>query len=125
VSILVGDLGRAGGSRLVGDVVDAVVLIGFANGINHGSVVSLAGETLFLQVPLLVAVPADDVWVPGAAGAGLDVVVSWAVVFLRRKAVIASLDDGNLFNLLVGQVLSDDFSGILRLKFGLDRVDPV
>jgi hypothetical protein len=42
VSILVGNLSGAGSSGLVSDVVDAVVLIGFAIGIDHGAIVSLS-----------------------------------------------------------------------------------
>jgi hypothetical protein len=124
MGVFVGDL-DLGGCRLVSDIVDAVVLVGLAVGVDHGSIVSLAGEKLLLQVPLLVAVPADDVWVSGAAGVGLAVVASRAAAFLWRKAVVVSPDVGNLPNLLVRQFLPDDVSGLLGWKFGLDSVDPV
>ena len=57
---------------LVGDVVNAVVLVRLAIGVHHGSFVSFAGETIFLQVALFLAVSAGGVGVPqGGVGAGL------------------------------------------------------
>ncbi len=89
VRVLVDNLGLAGG-RLVSNVVDAVVLIGFAVGVDHGSVVSLGRETFFLQVSLLAAVPADDVGVPGTAGAGQAFVAGPAIVPLRQEAMVVT-----------------------------------
>ena len=70
--------GSWGGSSrtLVGDVVDAVVLVRLAVGIHHGGLVSFAGKTIFLQMPLFLAVSASGVGVPqDGVGAGLVVVV--------------------------------------------------
>ncbi len=120
--VLVDDLGLAG-SGLVSNVVDAVILVGFAIGIDHGRVVSLVSETLFLQVSFLVAVPADDVEVPGAAGAGLAIVAGLAFVLLRWEAIVASSDGGDLLNLLFSQILSDDLLSLFWWKLSFDGVD--
>jgi hypothetical protein len=76
-------------------------------------------------MPLFVAVPANDVGVPGTVGASLVVVAGQAIGSFWLKAVVVSPDGGNLLNLLVGQVLPDDLPGFLRRKFGLDSIDPV
>ena len=48
-----------GGSGLVSDVVDAVVLlVQLAIGIDHRGLVAFSGEAIFLKVPFLLAVPA-------------------------------------------------------------------
>ena len=61
---------------LVGDIVNAVVLVRLAIGVHHGGFVSFAGETIFLQVALFLAISASGVGVPqGGVGAGLVVAV--------------------------------------------------
>ncbi len=60
---------------MLGDVVDAVVLalvlIGLAVGVHHGGLVSFAGETIFLEVALLLTVSANGVGVPQGGGGGV------------------------------------------------------
>ncbi len=90
VGILVGDLGLAGiAGRLVSSIVDMTGFVPFTVGVDHGSLVPLTRETFFLKVPLLVAVPVDDVGVPGTTIVGLIVVADRAIVLLRRKAIVA------------------------------------
>ena len=106
-------------SRLVGHVVDVVGFVQFAVGVGHGSVVSLMGETLFLQLSLFVAIPADDVGVPGVAVAGLSVVVGRAIVLLGQKPVAVSLG----LDFLLSEIFPDDFASFF--KVGLNSGDLV
>jgi hypothetical protein len=87
VGVLVVGIGLAG--IVVGPVshvVDPIGLIGFAVGVDHGSVGPSTGEALFLGLSLFVAVPADDVGVGGVAVTDLAIVVSWAGVVPRRES---------------------------------------
>ncbi len=79
--------GRSGSSgTLVGDIVDAVVLVRFAIGVHHGGLVSFAGETIFLEVALFLTVSANGVGVPqGGAGAGLVAVKTFLLEAKRSK----------------------------------------
>ncbi len=124
MGVLVDDLSLAGG-RLVGDVVDTVALVGLAIGVDHGRVVSLTGKTLYLQVSLLVAVPADDVGVPGTTGTGLAIVVGWAIVLFRREAVVVGQDGGDFLDLLLSPIFPDNLLGFIWQKFSFDGVDLV
>ncbi len=124
MGVLVDNL-RLAGSRLVGDIVDTVGLVGFAIGVNHGSIVSLARKTFFLQVSILVPVPADDVGVPGTVGTGLAIVAGRVVVPLWREAVVAGSDGGDRFDLLLCQILPDDLLGFIWWKFCFDNGNPV
>ena len=76
------------GRTLVGDVVDAVVLVRFAVGVHHGGLVSFAGKTIFLQVSLFLAVPASGVGVSqDGVGAGF-VAVGASLLEAERSAAI-------------------------------------
>ena len=69
-----------GSSRLVGDVVDAVVLlVGFAIGVDHWSLVAFPGETIFLQMSFLFAVSAFSVGVTKLRRAVVTLVVAVVV----------------------------------------------
>jgi len=74
--------------------------------------VSLAGETLLLQMSLLDAVSADDV---GAAGTGLAV-----VVFLRQELVVAGPDGSDWLDFLLCQILPDDLHGFIWRQFSFN-----
>ena len=109
--------GSWGGSSrtLVGDVVDAVVLVWLAVGVNHGGFVSLTGETIFLQVPLFLAISASGVGVPqDGVGAGLVVAVGAFLLEAERS------DLAKLF-IIVG--IPDDFFGHILANFMLDSAD--
>ncbi len=56
---------------LLGHVVNAVVVISLAIGIHHWGLISLTGATFLLHVPFLLAIAAQNVWVPGSIGATL------------------------------------------------------
>jgi len=131
MSVLVDDLGRvssrSGGGGLVRDVVDTVVMIYLAIVVHHGCLVSLAGETKFLQMAFLLTVSADSVGVPDCGGGACLVVavIVLAIVLEVHEGLIVGTNDSNLVQLLVGQAVPDDFSGLLGLKFGLDGGDTV
>ncbi len=77
-----------GSSRLVGDVVDAVVLlVGFAVGVDHWSLVAFSGEAIFLQVSLFLAVSAFSIGVTELHRAVVTLVV--AVVVAVVVAIVA------------------------------------
>ena len=106
--------GSWGGSSrtLVGDVVDAVVLVRLAVGVHHGGLVSFAGKTIFLQVPLFLAVPASGVGVPqDGVGAGLVVAVGASLLEAERSDLIESF-------IIVG--IPDDLFGHILAKFMFD-----
>ena len=109
--------GSWGGSSrtLVGDVVDAVVLVRLAVGVHHGGFVSLTGETIFLQVPLFLAISASGVGVPqDGVGAGLVVAVGAFLLEAERS------DLAKLF-IIVG--VPDDLFGHVLANFMLDSAD--
>ena len=108
--------GWGGSSRtLVGDVVDAVVLVRLAVGVHHGGLVSFAGKTIFLQVPLFLAVPAGGVGVPqDGVGAGLVVAVGASLLEAKRSDLIKSF-------IIIG--IPDDLSGHILAKFMFDSGD--
>ncbi len=117
MGILVHNLGRG----LGGDIVDAAGLIPLAIGIHHWSVVPLMAEAFFLKVPHFVAVSANDVRVPGAAGTGINIVVSGAIAILfRGETVVVGTDSGNLLDLLLSEVIPDDVIGFFWLKLSFD-----
>jgi len=88
--------------RLVSHVVDAVGLVGFAVGVHHGGAGLPAREAFFLAVPLLVAVPADDVGVPGSVVTRLTVVTGLTEVrVLGRESAITGSKRGDLLNFLL------------------------
>ena len=97
------------GRTLVGDVVDAVVLVRLAIGVHHGGFVSFAGKTIFLQVPLFLAISASGVGVPqDRVGAGLVVAIGAFLLKTERSDLIESF-------IIVG--VPDDFSGHILAKF--------
>ena len=100
---------------LVGDVVNAVVLVRLAVGVHHGGFVSFAGETIFLQVALFLAVSASGVGVPqGGVGAGLVVAIETFLLEAKRS---------KLAKLFIWQVVPDDFLGHILANFMLDSAD--
>jgi len=126
VSILVHDHSLAGNGELVGKVVDMIGLVPLAVCINHRSAVPVAREAFFLQVPLFLAVPTDDVRVSGVAVTGLPIVGRWAIgIHLGREAVVTGLDSGNLFDLLLNEILPDDVAGFIWLKFCFNGGNPL
>jgi hypothetical protein len=124
MGVLIDELQLTGvASGLVDHVVDTVGFVPLAVGIDHRTIVPFARKALFLQAPLFVAVPADDVGVPGAAVVGLAIVAGWAVVVLGWKPVAASLECGNLLNFLLSQILTVVFTSFFWLKVVLDSRD--
>ena len=115
--------GRAGSSSgwsgssgtLVGDVVNAVVLVRLAVGVHHGGFVSFAGETIFLQVPLFLAISASGVGVPqDCVGAGLVVAIGALLLETESSDLVESF-------IIVG--VPGDFSGHILAKFMFDSGD--
>ncbi len=51
---------------LAGHIIDMVAFVGLAHGIHHWSIVSLAGVTLLLHVPLFLAVVAGHIRILGS-----------------------------------------------------------
>ncbi len=124
MGILVPSFGLAGGSRLASNAVDAVGLVPLPVSIDYWTMVPLTREAFFLQVPLFVAVPEDDIWVPGAAVVGLPIVVSRTVGrLLRREAVVASTDSNNLPNLLFSELLPDNVISFFLLELSFVCTD--
>ena len=105
---------------LVGDVVDAVVLVRLAVGVNHGGLVSFTGKTIFLQVALFLTISASGVGVPqDRVGAGLVVAVGASLLEAERSDLIKSF-------IIVG--IPDDLLGHILAKFmsdGGDFVQPL
>jgi hypothetical protein len=117
---------RVVASRLVSHAVDAVAFIWFAIGVNHRGASSSTREAFFLAMPLLVAIPADDVKVAGVvAVTGLTIVAGRIAVVSRRDSAVAGLKCSNLFNFLFSQLFPDDLTGVFWLKLGFDSSDLV
>ncbi len=95
-------LTRVAVGGVVAHVVDAVGFIQLAVGVHHGSLISFAGKTLLLAVPLFVAVPADNVGVGGSVVTGLAVVASWAAVVPGLESAIAGPKCSDLLDFLFG-----------------------
>jgi hypothetical protein len=106
--------------RLVGHVVNPVGFVRLAVGVHHGGVSSPVQEAFLLVVPLIVAVPADDVGVGGSAVTGLAVVAGRAGVVLGLEMAIAGPKCSDLLDFLLGQFLPDDLPSFFWLQFGLD-----
>ncbi len=112
---------------MLSDFVDAVVLVlvlvGLAVGVNHGSLVSLAGEAVLLEMALFLAVPAGGVRVShGGGGAGL-VVAAVAVVVV--VPVLGITDDSKLGQLVVRQIVPNDLLGSFFFQLLLDGIDTI
>jgi hypothetical protein len=85
-------LGRSSGGGLLGDVVDAVVLVlvGLAVGVHHGGLVPLTGEAVLLEMAFLLAISAGSIGVSdGSGGAGL--VVGDAFLLEAKDSELAKL----------------------------------
>ncbi len=114
---------RVANGGLVSHVVDPVGIVRLAVGIHHGGVSYPAREAFFLAVPLLVAVPADDVGVGGGAGTGLTVVAGRAGIVPGLESAIAGPKCSDLLDFLLGQFFPDDLPGFFWLQFGFDGGD--
>jgi hypothetical protein len=115
-------ISSSGSGGLVRYIVDMVVLVNLAIGFHHWSLVSFAGEAIFLQMVFLFALPADHVGVPdrGGGGAGLVAIVALAIVPGAGDVLVVPANDSDLVQLLVSHVVPDDLSGLLILKVSLD-----
>ena len=96
-----------GSSWLVGDVVDAVVLlVRFAIGVDHWSLVAFPGETIFLQMSFLFAISAFSVRVAKLCRAVVTLVVTVVVTVVVAIVVVsvsAKANCGELSELIVRQ----------------------
>ncbi len=94
-----------GSSWLVSDVVDAVILlVGFAVGVDHWSLVAFAGETILLQMSFLFAVSAFSVGVTKLHRAVVTLVVAVvvaAVVAIVVVSVSAKANRSELSELII------------------------
>ncbi len=97
----------SGGGGLINDVVDAVVLlVRLAVGVDHWSLISFAGVAIFLEMTLLLAVPAFRVWVTKRRRAIVVALVVAVVTVVSITVVIAIISAeancGELSELVVG-----------------------
>ncbi len=100
VGVLIDSLGGvssgSGGSGLIRDIVDVVVLVDFAIGIHHRCFVSFASKAIFLQMAFLLAESADNVGVPDGGGMSLVVAVALVTVVKMSKALVVGANDRKL-----------------------------
>ncbi len=79
-----------GGSGLIGNIVDAVVLlVQFAIGIDHRSLVPFEGETIFLKMALFLAISTFGIRVAKRCRAVFALVV--AVVTVAAVAIVIAI----------------------------------
>ncbi len=85
-----------GSGWLVGDVVDAVVLlVRFAIGVDHWGLVAFPGETIFLQIPFLFAISAFGVGVTKLCRAVVTLVVMVVVAVVVAIVVVSVSAEAN------------------------------
>ncbi len=121
-----------GGGGLVSDVVDAVVLlVRLTVGIYHGGLVAFSGEAIFLQMSLLLAVPAFSVWI---AQLHRTVVVTLVVAAVFVVAVVvvpvvsSKTNCSELSELIVRQIVPDNFFCFFFVHFipdGVNFIEPL
>ncbi len=96
----------SGGGWLIGDVVDAVVLlVWLAVCVDHWSLISFAGVVIFLEMALLFAVPEFSVWVAKRHRAIVVALVVTVVTIVAIAVVIsipAEANSGELSELVIG-----------------------
>ena len=125
VRILVLGLGLIHGVVLLGDVVDAALIL-FAVGVNHWCSVSTAGVAFALHVSFLFTISTHNVGISGPVAAdrgGVHGCGGVAVVVLLGTRGVALADGSDLFDLLQGQVVPGDVDGLGQRHAGLDRGD--
>ena len=120
-----------GSSWLVGDVVDAVVLlVRFAIGIDHWSLVAFPGETIFLQMSFLFAISAFSVRVAKLCRAVVTLVVTVVVTVVVAIVVVsvsAEANRGELSELIVRQAVPRNLFCFFFFHFisnGVDFIEP-
>ncbi len=116
-----------GSGWLVSDVVDAVVLlVGFAMGVDHWSLVAFAGETIFLQMSFLFAISAFSVGVTKLCRAVVTLVVTVVVAVVVAIVVVsvsAKSNRSELSELVVRQTVPRNFFCLFFFHFISDGVD--
>ncbi len=113
-----------GSSWLVSDVVDAVVLlVGFAIGIDHWSLVTFSGEAIFLQVSLFLAVPAFSVGVTELRRAVVTLVVAVVVAVVVAIVVVSVSAKANRSELVIRQAVPWDFFRLFFFHFISDGIN--
>ncbi len=121
-----------GSNWLVGDIVDAVVLlVRFTIGVDHWSLVAFAGETILLQMSFLFAVSAFSVGVTKLRWAVVTLVVAVvvaAVVAIVVVSVSAKANRSELSELIVRQAVPRNLSCLFFFHFisdGVNFVEPL